>query len=381
MTHECSCFKIVCKDCHYFCECLLRWVRGAIALLPVFDMISDIVTLCFYISLSWVGISTGCTLIILGQWRFTVLLTAIHPNPTLKNIVILYVPFAWLWCWTSLHKDSQPAPTEQQAADDDGSDDSEDNTPGDYVEPQAADGGNNTPRANDEPQAADETSNANEPQAGNHIIDPSSVDIELGRAPETKRNESTLSEILRDRCLQGMEVSVYGILQQWKTYLERTQNYAWRLILMVCGEIALIVVSTPLGIFFNWRASFAVADAVMLGQITLCGWNEKLGATETLNMAVAGAEALGESIWQLAIQVYAFLWSQNNGGNLFPPLVFYISVGFSSVSIIHTTSMFIRHSSAIQSLLRPPELDQQAHLKNLIGATLYDKLLEKGSSK
>ena len=43
--------------------------------------------------------------------------------------------------------------------------------------------------------------------------------------------------------------------------------------------------------------------------------------------------------------------------------------------------MFIRHSSAIQSLLRPPELDQQAHLKNLIGATLYDKLLEKGSAK
>ena len=157
MSHECSCFKIVCKDCYGCCEGLLRWVRGAIALLPVFDMISDIVTLFFYISLSWVGISTGCTLIILGQWRFTVLLTAIHPNPTPKNIVILYVPFAWLWCWTSLHKDSQPAPTEQQA------EDGTSNKPRDYVEPPAADGvsdantlpaadgANNTPRANDEP--------------------------------------------------------------------------------------------------------------------------------------------------------------------------------------------------------------------------------------
>ena len=101
--HESSCLHSVCDDCAVQFNCLKRWFFCIFALWPIGDMLMDIVTLGFYISFDWPWISTASTLVILGQWRFTTLLASIHPKATVKNILILYIPFAWLFWWEALH--------------------------------------------------------------------------------------------------------------------------------------------------------------------------------------------------------------------------------------------------------------------------------------
>ena len=101
--HERSCLHSVCDDCAAQFNCLKRWFFCVFALWPIGDMLMDIITLAFFISFKWPWISTVSTLVILGQWRFTTLLASIHPKATVKNILILYIPFAWLVWWEALH--------------------------------------------------------------------------------------------------------------------------------------------------------------------------------------------------------------------------------------------------------------------------------------
>ena len=101
--HERSCLHSVCDDCAAQFNCLKRWFFCIFALWPIGDMLMDIITLAFFISFEWPWISTVSTLVILGQWRFTTLLASIHPKATVKNILILYIPFAWLVWWEALH--------------------------------------------------------------------------------------------------------------------------------------------------------------------------------------------------------------------------------------------------------------------------------------
>lgn len=166
--------------------------------------------------------------------------------------------------------------------------------------------------------------------------------------PKYERSASGvgIGEATDDPELKLAEQKVYDRLKQHQEQVIE----AWKfkaVFLAIFVELALVLVSIPLGIFFNWRASFALADTALLNS-----WEQT--DTRIANIAIAGAEAVGESFWQLWLQVYVFIWSQENGDNdIFPPLVFYISVGFSSVSIVYAAAMFAMNFEAIQRAFKP----------------------------
>ena len=81
---------------------ILRKVRGALSLLPIFDTITDLAAFIQFQYHGQHGWALVLFSILVANWRFTTVFAALTPRPSLRAVFVLYIPFLLLPMWTSL---------------------------------------------------------------------------------------------------------------------------------------------------------------------------------------------------------------------------------------------------------------------------------------
>lgn len=79
--------------------CVVRYVVAAFCMVPPFDLITDVWQVTYYAVSGWVWSTTISVVVVWLSWRFGVVYALLHPKPTIRRIVVLYVPFVLLPWW------------------------------------------------------------------------------------------------------------------------------------------------------------------------------------------------------------------------------------------------------------------------------------------
>lgn len=80
----------------------VRVVMACMQLLPVVDIITDVLSLAHYVLSAWYAWAATCAVILFYNWRFSLLFAVLHPKPSARKLGLLYMPGLLLYGWSEL---------------------------------------------------------------------------------------------------------------------------------------------------------------------------------------------------------------------------------------------------------------------------------------
>ena len=305
-----------------------RVVQACICLLPILDMMTDFVTLIWWITMGWYGFPIVGFMILILNWRFAMLFAAINPKPEISSMIYLYIPFMLT-----------PALWDRLLSIND-----------DDINNSTIPGGHHTldVTVDIDPRPLGNVTNAAPNGGGNTLVRTSSTDEQratfqftdiLFRSKDVRQWQSLARDKL-SRKIQHLRES------DWATYLVRL--YVW--------ELLLTTVSVFAGPYFVSQAAIGLARSQFMNSDEVPkSTSEEVGKfqrQQLLNKVIAFVEALFESLPQLILQVLGVLYL--NDGNIPTYAIVSISSSFSAVSYALGSFLWVRKK--LLMVLRPSRI-------------------------
>jgi hypothetical protein len=294
------------------------------ALLVVFDMLFDVYVIIKWFTQEWYWFASGAFVIVISNWRFAMLFSAINPKITVSNLVYLYVPFVFVSKPDVYHSivkvDTQPVEAIQH------DDSSEPHLP--VVEETPA----VVPFDPSEPhQPAEETP---------AVVVPFRV-------------QDFLFETAKVRYWQGV---VRGKLDRRIRTIKKSKGMR-RGLLRLLLELHLLCISLICGPFFIGMASLQLAFRCGQHQPNVRLEPQRMELQILLNKFVVVVEACFESLPQLFLTLVGNLYSFDKP---FPTPFYIVSFTLSISAIAYAFGEFFWYRKEILAALRPMRIAAMA---------------------